>query len=162
MSANTGACDANDAGRIMLHSATFGVNVGAGIADGNGMGSNPTSHFVDGLVNMRVVSVEALHDLVDLVDLEDLQHANTFVTYVQHSTVVEQLNSDTNNCVRNGVCTKRQRRQQLLKIPNRMTELLSRVTANLNCYNNMQRHRRHQGRQQQQQTESMPSPNQQH
>lgn len=135
---------ASDAGRIMLHATTFGVNVG----DGSGVGSN----FVDGLVNMRVVSVEALHDLVDL---EDLQHANTFVTYVQHSTVVEQLNTQSSSCASNDACTKRQRRQQLLKIPNRMTELLSRVTANLNCYNNMQRHRRHR------QTESMPTQNQQ-
>lgn len=144
----------------MLHAATFDVNLGASIAPGSvGVGSNAAAHFVDGLVNMRVVSVEALQDLVDL---EDLQHANTFVTYVQHSTVVEQLNSDAGSCVRNGVSMKRPRRQQLLKIPNRMTELLSRVTANLNCYNNVQRQRRHRQRQQQQQPEGMSTPNQQH
>lgn len=149
---------ATDVGRIVLHKTTaaraFAVNVDAGIVDGSGLVG---AHFVDGLVNMRVVSVETLHDLVDL---EDLQHANTFVTYVQHSAVVEQLK---NNCrTDDGVMNrhKRHRRQQLLKIPNRMTELLSRVTANLNCYNNAQRQRRHRQQQQQQQqaqSDNVPS-----
>lgn len=138
----------------MLHATTagaFGLNFESGV-DGNGSGtsSNVTAHVVDGLLNMRVVSVETLHDLAEL---EDLQHASSFVTYVQHSAVVEQLNR---SCVGNEVCNKPQRRQQLFKIPNRMTELLSRVTANLNCYNNAQRHRRQ--RQKQRQEEEVPSP----
>lgn len=74
-------------------------------------------------------------ELSDLEELSDLHQASAVLTYVQHSTLYGNRNrnqkSDNNSIVNS---THKALREHLANLPQRMFNMLTRMSNNLNCY----------------------------